>query len=284
MKKILLLFMAAIGLSAGAQGVLPCTSTVVDIADDEDYAYDNGNWYRVGCTENEEAKTVDLRIYNEDLSIQKAITLNYSDLNYDNIYFANCYFNPYEYDVCATKGVFTGDDKWVVILKCWNADDYDEQGNTVCHLRAYDETGKFLGELPGNDMYLSLSKGVTGTPMPYSEKSGYVDGKWVEQLIFYNFTGSGASINAPRVVASRTVAYPNPLPAGQELTISLEQASVGSTTVSFIDMKGQVVDRINVRPGQTEVRVTPRALHHGAYLYTVIYGDGSVASGKLLAE
>jgi len=181
--------------------------------------------------------------------------------------------------VIATKGLFTSDGKWCVIFT-----DNSEPHQSVSYV--YNEDGERLFELPGckdsSDCYvgrISLSNVTLGRP--YYMTYVYDSENRVFSYTIWSFdTTSGAK--APEVV--RTVpAYPNPLPQGALLTVSLPEAADANTMFVVNDMNGRQVLRRRVHQGETEMTLSPR-FGRGTYVYTVIYADGTTASGKLAAE
>lgn len=180
-------------------------------------------------------------------------------------------------DIVATKGLFTNDGKWCVIIRENDIDDpYKVVGYTV-----YDQDGKKVGNLPeekGRFNY-SFCHGLSG-------KIYLVDCKdypYPKSLTVYSFTGQ-SSLASPAIIVKNVQASPNPLPTGETLTITLPREAPDGTFITFTDMRGRVVDKTHVQSGATTFTATPRSMSRGAYIYTVYFGDGEVVSGKLLAR
>ena len=173
--------------------------------------------------------------------------------------------------VMLTRNFFVKNDKWCAVVSLSEA------------YYLIDEDGNNLGTLPDElfsneqlgDIYLSgFDK---GTPF-WGVGDGFKD-------IYYNmYTFTGKAGIEPTLVSSFKSAYPNPLPAGEAFNVSLPQPADDATFFCVTDMKGRQVCRRKVTAGETTYSLTGSRFSHGHYVYTVIYGDGTTASGRLMAE
>ena len=231
------------------------------------YAIDGNNMYR--CYYEAESTTAKFTITDENFNTVKTIVI--PDIAKDGKYISTLYTREIDYlRFAATRGLFTNDGKWCVFVfsstQAW----------------VYNEDGKEILELPdpegGEESYIMLSNILSGKPYYYT-----VDfGRYVEDYTIWTFTGdSNTGVTAQ--IAGKTSAYPNPLPAGTPLTINLPKEADSHTIITITDMNGRQVMRRNIDKLATEIRISSR-FSHGAYIYTVIYADGTTFSGKVAAE
>lgn len=178
--------------------------------------------------------------------------------------------------VMVSKNFFVKNNKWCVTFKHILADGHSEEFFVI------DEDGNNLGVIPNLESNASpcifLDGFYCGTPYLLASNENSEDGGF--QL--YTFTGSAGVV--ANKVTSITGAYPNPLPAGQTLTVSLDRAADNATFFTVTDMTGRQVYRHRVTPGENSFRLSGARFGHGRYVYTVIYGDGESVSGNLMAE
>lgn len=177
--------------------------------------------------------------------------------------------------VMVSKNFFVKNDKWCVIFKHILADGNSEE------LIVIDEDGNNLGVLPDPDAIfhqIFLDGFYCGTPYLCVSKENSEDA----DFRLYTFTGKAGVV--ANKVTSISGAYPNPLPAGQTLTVSLDRAADNATFFTVTDMSGRQAYRSRVTPGENSFRLSGKRFGHGRYVYTVIYGDGESVSGNLMAE
>lgn len=194
-------------------------------------------------------------------------------------------------DVILTKGVFTGDGKWCVVV-----DEQDNEGGGYSTAYCvYDQDGKKIGYLPFEkdeygrvigDLYLAFDRPLGYRPYLVTDcQVGYNEtiGNYVYIATVYSFTGQ-SGLSSPEIISRKVSAYPNPLPQGELLTIKLDREAPEGTFVTFSDMRGRVIEKSHIEPGADSFTVTPRNMSRGACIYTIYFGDGDVLSGKLLSE
>lgn len=302
MKKFVFsLTMAAAGLSAMAASLSPSVLYKTPAATNDDdesvlmVAYDNDRDETLSwALKEDKGEDVAISIFNDQFQIVKSFTLKgirkSQEINGEqvgNSYVTGLVVRGGDYqEMLATRNVFTNDGKWCVIVRSWQDDPVTNTTNLK--LEVYNEDGENLGELP-------LSSG--------DDTDALWDGEFIFSRVFdcggglyyytvgaeshytiWSFTGnSGISAPAANKV-SALKAYPNPLPADSRLNIELERPADGNTFLSVIDMKGRQIMRKRLAPGTSTTTVDGGRLHGGILIYTVSYGDGEIASGKLCAE
>lgn len=302
MKKFVFsLTMAAAGLSAMAASLSPSVLYKTPAATNDDdesvlmVAYDNDRDETLSwALKEDKGEDVAISIFNDQFQIVKSFTLKgirkSQEINGEqvgNSYVTGLVVRGGDYqEMLATRNVFTNDGKWCVIVRSWQDDPVTNTTNLK--LEVYNEDGENLGELP-------LSSG--------DDTDALWDGEFIFSRVFdcggglyyytvgaeshytiWSFTGnSGISAPAANKV-SALKAYPNPLPADSRLNIELERPADGNTFLSVIDMKGRQIMRKRLAPGTSATTVDGGRLHGGILIYTVSYGDGEIASGKLCAE
>lgn len=101
-------------------------------------------------------------------------------------------------------------------------------------------------------------------------------------LHFYSFTDSNG-VFAPKDITTLS-GYPNPLPKGEPFTVELPRPSDNGTFVTVSDMNGRQVYRSRIAPGNESSSFRLRNASDGLLIYTVIYGDGTSVSGRLIAK
>lgn len=225
---------------------------------------------------------VEIVILNKQCVVEKQFTLKNVLSTYGEYYkiydFEISSFDTYP-DVIVSRNFFMKNDKWCVVIR-------HDQENTQIY-SVIDEDGNMLGEFPDElpdgsgfvGIYLSeISHGIPYMMYNYENYEDYDN----EFDAIYTFTGK-AGIE-PTMVSSFKSAYPNPLPAGEAFNVSLPQPADDATFFCVTDMKGRQVCRRKVAPGETTYSLTGSRFSRGHYVYTVIYGDGTTASGRLMAE
>lgn len=217
----------------------------------------------------ETEKEVTVIIFDENLSIEKQITLPVSEgTSFEELYTSSLDM----VDIEVTKNFFVKNDKWCVTFR----NRLDSGGSELIII---DEDGKHVGTLPAElySEYIFFSNITHGIPywLVYVD-----DNNRFFQL--YTFTGK-AGVEANKV-APFTKAYPNPLPAGATFTVDFDQVADDATFFTVLDMNGRQVYRSKVKHGETSFELSGARFGHGQYVYTVVYGNGEAVSGKLLAE
>lgn len=302
MKKFVFsLTMAAAGLSAMAASLSPSVLYKTPAATNDDdesvlmVAYDNDRDETLSwALKEDKGEDVAISIFNDQFQIVKSFTLKgirkSQEINGEqvgNSYVAGLEVRGGDYqEILATRNVFTNDGKWCVTVRSWQDDPVTNTTNLK--LEVYNEDGENLGELPLSsvDYTDDLQDGKFIFSRVFNCGGGlyyYTDGADFRDTI-WTFTGnSGISAPAANKV-SALKAYPNPLPADSRLNIELERPADGNTFLSVIDMKGRQIMRKRLAPGTSATTVDGGRLHGGILIYTVSYGDGEIASGKLCAE
>lgn len=229
---------------------------------------------------NEVGNDVEIVILDKQCAVEKQFTLKNVLSTYGQYYkiydFEIRSFDTYP-DVIVSRNFFIKNDKWCVVIR-------HDQENTEIY-SVIDEDGNMLGEFPDELPDGSVSVGIClseishGIPyMWYCYEKEYDN----EFEAIYSFSGKTGI--EPTMVSSFKSAYPNPLPAGQTFNVSLPQPADDATFFCVTDIKGRQVCRRKVAPGETTYSLTGSRFSHGHYVYTVIYGDGTTASGRLMAE
>lgn len=179
-------------------------------------------------------------------------------------------------EVVVTRNFFVKNDKWCVLLQTYDGP-YLSWGDSVTYTVVC-EDGTNLGALTdiNGDISFVLDNFYCGKP--YLKHYDYELEDVNSQL--FTFTGT-SSLDAVKV--SSTKVYPNPVAAGGTVTIELNKPADDNTKLIILDMNGRRVKRETVKPGEEAVRVNNR-FAHGHYIYNVVYGDGTVDSGRLMAD
>lgn len=173
--------------------------------------------------------------------------------------------------VVVTKNFFVKNDKWCVSFSSYaNGEIY----------QIIDEDGNSLGYLPaGSEVNIYLDRFYQGTP--YLLVSEYDSQSDRSTSRLYTFTDESG---VESVAVPMSKAYPNPLPSGETFTVELETPADNATFFSVTDMKGRQVFRGRVPAGESTYKVPGLHVGHGHYIYTVVYSNGEIASGRLMAE
>lgn len=229
---------------------------------------------------NKSGSDIEIMILSKQLTVEKQFTIKNTtnDWNEDSYYFLED-FNVDSFDlnndIVVSRNFLVKNDKWCVVVS------HDVDDNTSNYF-VFDEDGNNLGNFPR-----SLPNGSSVSDIIFSEFTHGVPYMTYysadeQHKAFYTFTGKSGI--EPTMVSSFKSAYPNPLPAGQTFNVSLPQAADDATFFCVTDMKGRQICRKKVAAGETTYRLTGSRFSHGHYVYTVIYGDGTTASGRLMAE
>ena len=172
--------------------------------------------------------------------------------------------------IIVSKNFFVKNDKWCVATSKYKYVNHGEGLFTV-----YDEDGNNLGNFTtSGDDHIWLSYVYEGVPFLMSDYGTY--------YTFYTFTGE-SSVNPIVAMQKSAVGYPNPVSQGGTFTVVLGKEADRSTRFVVLDMNGRSVMSRNIKPGSTDFRLNNR-FANGHYIFNVIYGDGTVESGRLLSE
>ena len=210
-------------------------------------------------------------IYDDHLNVDKTFTLHgiideYTHIDKIWVESLDCT------NIIVSKNFFVKNDKWCVATSKYK-NGYDGEG----FLTVYDEDGNNLGSFTVSDepdIWLSYAyEGV-----PFLMISDY--GTHSETL--YTFTGE-SSVNPVVAMQKSSVGYPNPVSQGGTFTVVLGKEADHSTRFVVLDMNGRSVMSRNIKPGSTDFSLSNR-FANGHYIFNVIYGDGTVESGRLLSE
>ena len=178
--------------------------------------------------------------------------------------------------IIVSKNFFVKNDKWCVATSKYK-NGYDGEG----FLTVYDEDGNNLGSFTVSeepDIWLSYAyEGV-----PFLMISDYGTHGEIVSKTFYTFTGE-SSVNPVVAMQKSAVGYPNPVSQGGTFTVELGKEADHSTRFVVLDMNGRSVMSRNIKPGSTDFSLSNR-FANGHYIFNVIYGDGTVESGRLLSE
>lgn len=227
-------------------------------------------------------------LYDNNFKVMEQFTIKggYETAKHDGSIYKK--YNPAAFDVLgydlpyihATKGLFTNDGKWCVII--WERDPKAPYG--VYSYAVYNQDGVKLGYLPEEKGYFGYAFGNGSYGRPFLIDSYSLSGDSKGSVTVYTFATEQSNVAAPSIVAKRVQVWPNPLPAGETVTIELNREAPAGTFITFSDMNGRLIDKARVQEGESTFIATPRSMRRGAYIYTVYFGDGDVVSGKLIAQ
>ena len=214
-------------------------------------------------------------IYDDHLNVEKTFTLHgiideYTHIEEIWVESLDCT------NIIVSKNFFVKNDKWCVATSKYK-NVYDGEG----FLTVYDEDGNNLGSFTVSDepdIWLSYAyEGV-----PFLMISDYGTHGEIVSKTFYTFTGE-SSVNPIVAMQKSAVGYPNPVSQGGTFTVVLGKEADRSTRFVVLDMNGRSVMSRNIKPGSTDFSLSNR-FANGHYIFNVIYGDGTVESGRLLSE
>ena len=214
-------------------------------------------------------------IYDDHLNVEKTFTLHgiideYTHIEEIWVESLDCT------NIIVSKNFFVKNDKWCVATSKYK-NVYDGEGL----LTVYDEDGNNLGSFTVSDepdIWLSYAyEGV-----PFLMISDYGTHGEIVSKTFYTFTGE-SSVNPVVAMQKSAVGYPNPVSQGGTFTVVLGKEADRSTRFVVLDMNGRSVMSRNIKPGSTDFSLSNR-FANGHYIFNVIYGDGTVESGRLLSE
>lgn len=207
-------------------------------------------------------------IFNKDFTVAKEFDVRdvNTDTSFGDVVAHPCVYSCTAMDaIVVTRNFFVKNDKWCIAL---------HKGDIEDEFTVIDEDGNVLGDIPAGDIYLTeIFKGT-----PYFIVWEYAS----DHMQLYTFTGT----NGIEAVKAATIrgGYPNPLPAGETFNVDFEKSADDATFFTVVDMSGRQVLRRRIARGETSFRLSGARFAHGHYIYTVIYGDGSSVSGRLMAE
>lgn len=212
-------------------------------------------------------------IYDDHLNVEKTFTLHgiideYTHIEEIWVESLDCT------NIIVSKNFFVKNDKW-----CVATSKYKNVNEGL--LTVYDEDGNNLGSFTtSSDGCIWLSYAYEG--VPFLRISDYdTHGERVSKT-FYTFTGE-SSVNPVVAMQKSAVGYPNPVSQGGTFTVVLGKEADRSTRFVVLDMNGRSVMSRNIKPGSTDFSLSNR-FANGHYIFNVIYGDGTVESGRLLSE
>ena len=216
-----------------------------------------------------------ITIYDDQLNVEKTFTLHGiidEDTHIEDLWVESLDCT----NIIVSKNFFVKNDKWCVATSKYK-NVYDGEGL----LTVYDEDGNNLGSFTVSDepdIWLSYAyEGV-----PFLMISDYGTHGEIVSKTFYTFTGE-SSVNPVVAMQKSAVGYPNPVSQGGTFTVVLGKEADRSTRFVVLDMNGRSVMSRNIKPGSTDFSLSNR-FANGHYIFNVIYGDGTVESGRLLSE
>ena len=213
-------------------------------------------------------------IYDDHLNVEKTFTLHGIIDEYTHI--ENTWVDSFDcLYIIVSKNFFVKNDKWCVATRKYNNDSGEEL------FTVYDEDGNNLGSftVSGNP-HIWLSQSYEGVPFLMIGNDDPSDPSGSATL--YTFTGE-SSVSPVVAMQKSAVGYPNPVSQGGTFTVVLGKEADHSTRFVVLDMNGRRVMSRNIKPGSTDFSLSNR-FANGHYIFNVIYGDGTVESGRLLSE
>ena len=211
-------------------------------------------------------------IYDDHLNVEKIFTLHGIIDEYTHI--EDTWVESFDgLLIIVSKNFFVKNDKWCVATRKYNNNnDRGEELFTV-----YDEDGNNLGSFTvSENPHIWLSQAYEGVPFLL------IGDFYTESATLYTFTGE-SSVSPVMAMQKSAVGYPNPVSQGGTFTVVLGKEADHSTRFVVLDMNGRRVMSRNIKPGSTDFSLSNR-FANGHYIFNVIYGDGSVESGRLLSE
>ena len=209
-------------------------------------------------------------IYDDHLNVDKTFTLHGIIDEYTHI--EDTWVESFDgLLIIVSKNFFVKNDKWCVATRQYNND----RGAAL--FTVYDEDGNNLGSFTvSENPHIWLSQAYEGVPFLL------IGDFYTESATLYTFTGE-SSVSPVVAMQKSAVGYPNPVSHGGTFTVVLGKEADRSTRFVVLDMKGRSVMSRNIKPGSTDFSLSTR-FANGHYIFNVIYGDGSVESGRLLSE
>ncbi len=194
-------------------------------------------------------------------------------------------------DVIASKNWLVKNNKWCFIIGR-KTDKLDEYGDYVREYVVMDEDGTVLcnrqdlfpNETVGGWLCYTLSEIRWGEPYAMVCWEDENDENYVEYYSIYRFTGELNGNGIKSVKVNEIKGYPNPLRNGESFRVELDRPADDNTIIVVTDMKGRQVERRHIEEGAYTTTLRRAHFGSGQYIYTVIFGDGTSATGKVLAE
>lgn len=207
-----------------------------------------------------------ITIYDDQLNVEKTFTLH--GIIDEDTHIEDLWVQSLDcVDIIVSKNFFVKNDKWCVATNKYIS--YEEGLLTV-----YDEDGNNLGSFTVSNEWTGIWLSYVYEGVPFLRIS--------DAYTYYTFTGE-SSVNPVVAMQKSAVGYPNPVSQGGTFTVVLGKEADRSTRFVVLDMNGRSVMSRNIKPGSTDFSLSNR-FANGHYIFNVIYGDGTVESGRLLSE
>lgn len=237
------------------------------------------------CTYTNEGMTYNFKVYDTDFNLEKEFTITPEKGEGTDLWvgYGQTVLSMWDAEpTVLTQNLYNSDDRWEVVFTDCNADTF-----TVLKHMVYSEDGNKLFDFKENDFASDIyvdSDGeldyILGKKQSYIRFSAETEDKTTQYIIsFYDANTSAQYISKPTVRV-----FPNPLPAGRTLTISLDTPVANDSRLIVSDMNGRAVYRRNLKAGTENITVPAGNLRHGMYIYNIIAGSDLLQSGKVIAE
>lgn len=211
-----------------------------------------------------------ITIYDDQLNVEKTFTLH--GIIDEDTHIEDFWVQSLDcVDIIVSKNFFVKNDKWCVATNKYIS--YEEGLLTV-----YDEDGNNLGNFTVSNQGTGIWLSYVYEGVPFLK----ISDDYTDAYTYYTFTGE-SSVNPVVAMQKSTVGYPNPVSQGGTFTVELGKEADHSTRFVVLDMNGRRVMSRNIKPGSTDFSLSNR-FATGHYIFNVIYGDGTVESGRLLSE
>lgn len=211
-----------------------------------------------------------ITIYDDQLNVEKTFTLH--GIIDEDTHIEDLWVQSLDcVDIIVSKNFFVKNDKWCVATNKYIS--YEEGLLTV-----YDEDGNNLGSFTVSNQSTGIWLSYVYEGVPFLRMGD----DFTDVYTYYTFTGE-SSVNPVVAMQKSTVGYPNPVSQGGTFTVELGKEADHSTLFVVLDMNGRRVMSRNIKPGSTDFSLSNR-FATGHYIFNVIYGDGTVESGRLLSE
>ena len=211
-----------------------------------------------------------ITIYDDQLNVEKTFTLH--GIIDEDTHIEDLWVQSLDcVDIIVSKNFFVKNDKWCVATNKYIS--YEEGLLTV-----YDEDGNNLGNFTVSNQGTGIWLSYVYEGVPFLK----ISDDYTDAYTYYTFTGE-SSVNPVVAMQKSTVGYPNPVSQGGTFTVELGKEADHSTRFVVLDMNGRRVMSRNIKPGSTDFSLSNR-FANGHYIFNVIYGDGTVESGRLLSE
>ena len=211
-----------------------------------------------------------ITIYDDQLNVEKTFTLH--GIIDEDTHIEDLWVQSLDcVDIIVSKNFFVKNDKWCVATNKYIS--YEEGLLTV-----YDEDGNNLGNFTVSNQGTGIWLSYVYEGVPFLK----ISDDYTDAYTYYTFTGE-SSVNPVVAMQKSTVGYPNPVSQGGTFTVVLGKEADHSTRFVVLDMNGRRVMSRNIKPGSTDFSLSNR-FANGHYIFNVIYGDGTVESGRLISE